>query len=230
MVGVRPGFLFIMFAIAVVAIAVYSFARIKQRREDAAVAAQRLGMAYHQDDVLDIAKLPHPVFRLGDSRRVSNIVEGTFADRSVALFDYEYVESHTDADGHQTSSTYPFSGVLVHLPIESPSTVVRREKVTTKFANAFGMGRDIQFESDEFNRAFEVRSDSQGFAFTLIDTAMMEWLQLNATDLDLQFESGTLIAIARRRPWAEMDEILNRVIEFTTRFPRLVWTEYGRSA
>lgn len=226
----RPGFLFVIFAIAVVAIAVYSFARIKQRREDASVAAQRLGMTYHQDDVLRIAKLPHPVFRLGDSRTVSNIVEGTFADREVALFDYEYVESHTDANGHRTSSTYPFSGVLVHLPIESPSTVVRREKVTTKFANTLGIGRDIQFESDEFNRSFEVRSDSQGFAFTLIDTAMMEWLQSNAKDLDLQFEQGTLVAIARRRPWSDMNEMLDRVVEFIARFPRLVWTEYGRSA
>ena len=226
----RPEFLFVVFALIVIAVAVYSFARIKQRREDAALAAQRLGRTYHQDDVLGIAKLPHPIFRLGDSRTVSNVVHGTFADREVALFDYEYVESSTDAEGHRTSTTYPFSGILVQLPIESPSTVVRREKITTKFANALGMGRDIQFESDEFNRSFEVRSDSQGFAFTLIDTAMMEWLQANGQDLDLQFEHTALVAIARRRPWIEMDEILDRVIEFVARFPRLVWIEYGRPA
>ncbi len=225
----RPEFLFVVFALVAGAVAVYSFARIKQRREDAATAAQRLGLTYHQDDIHGIAALPHPVFRLGDSRTVSNVVQGTYADREVALFDYVYVESHTDAEGHDTSTTYPFSGVLVHLSIDSPSTVVRREKVTTKFANALGMGRDIQFESDEFNRSFEVRSDSQGFAFTLIDTAMMEWLQSNAQDLDLQFEQSALIAIARRRPWVEMDEILERVIEFVARFPRLVWTEYGKS-
>lgn len=224
---VRPEFLFLFFVLMVIAIAVYSFARIKQRRQDAAALAARLGFTYRQTDDVGITKLPHPIFRLGDRRVASNLAQGTAAGYPIVLFDYEYVESHTDANGHQTSTTYPFSGVKIDLPIESAPTVIRRERVSTKLANALGIGRDIQFESDGFNRAFEVRSESQEFAFTLIDTAMMEWLQSNGSDLDLQFHGGTLIAMTKQRPWSEMEALLARVIGFVERFPRLVWASYG---
>ncbi len=225
----EPGFLFVLFAIVAIGVVAFSVVSTAKRRESAAAVAGRLGMTYHQRDDLGITRLPHPIFRMGDSRKATNLVTGTLRDRQVTLFDYEYVVHQTDAEGKRSSTTHRFSAVMVELGIACPPTTIRRERITTKLANALGFGRDVQFESDEFNRAFEVRTQSQQFAFTLIDPAMMQWLMANGFDLDMQFHSGVLAVIASRRPWTEMEGLATRVLDFTDQFPRLVWSSYGKS-
>lgn len=216
-----------LFAVAAVGAIAYSIVSAAKRRDSAAALATRLGLSYLRGDDLGIARLPHPIFRMGDRQKASNLVAGAFRDRPVVMFDYEYMVDRTDADGKRSTSTYRFSGVKVDLDIRCPATVIRRERVTTKLANALGLGSDVQFESDAFNRAFEVRSGSQQFAFTLVDAAMMEWLMANASDLDIQLEPGALVVITRRRPWNEMETLAVRIHGFIDQFPRLVWSSYG---
>lgn len=223
------GALFVIFAVVAIAILAIGIVGAARRREAAAAVATSLGMTYHRSDDLGITRLPHPAFRMGDRRRASNLVAGTLRDRPVVMFDYEYTVDRHDADGKRTSSTHQFSGVKVDLDLRCPPTVIRRERVTTKFANALGLGGDVQFESDAFNRLFEVRSGSQQFAFTLVDPAMMEWLIDHGSDLDIQLEPGSLIVITRRRRWTEMKQLCLRVLDFVDRFPRLVWSSYGAS-
>ncbi|HEY5652033.1 MAG TPA: DUF3137 domain-containing protein [Acidimicrobiia bacterium] len=223
----EAGALFALFAVLGITAIAYSIMSAAKRRDSAAALATRLGMSYHATDDLGIARLPHPIFRLGDRRKASNLVAGSMRGRHVVLFDYEHTVDRTDPEGKRSSSTYSFSGVEVDLDIQCPSTVIRRERVTTKLANALGVGGDVQFESDAFNRAFEVRSSSQQFAFTLVDPAMMQWLMTNAADLDIQFEPGSLVVITKRRQWTEMESLAARVLDFTERFPRLVWSSYG---
>lgn len=218
-----------LFAVAAVGAIAYSIVSAAKRRESAEAVAARLGLTYHPSDDFGITRLPHPIFRMGDRRRAWNLLAGTFRDRPVVMFDYEYMEDRTDADGKRSTSTYRFSGVKVDLDVRCPPTVIRRERVTTKLANALGLGRDIQFESDGFNRAFEVRSGSQQFAFTLVDAAMMEWLMTNASDLDIQLEPGELVVVTRRLPWTEMEALTVRINSFIDQFPRLVWSSYGAS-
>ena len=225
----EPGFLFALFVVAAIAILAFGVVSAAKRRESAKTLAARLGLAYHPSDDLGIARLPHPIFRMGDRRRASNLLVGTFRDRPVVLFDYEYMVDRRDAEGKQSTSTHRFSGVKVDLDIRCPPTVIRREQIGTKLANTLGLGSDVQFESDAFNRAFEVRSGSQQFAFTLVDTAMMEWLMANASDLDIQIEPGVLVVIVSRLPWTEMEALAVRTHTFIERFPRLVWSSYGVS-
>ncbi len=221
------GALFFVFAVLVVVIVVAGIKGAAKRREAAAALANRLGLTHHPSDDLGITRLPHPIFRMGDRRRASNLVAGTFRDRPIVMFDYEYIVDRHDADGKRTSSTYRFSCVKVDLDVRCPPTVIRRERVTTKLANALGLGKDIQFESDAFNRAFEVRSGSQQFAFTLVDAAMMEWLTTYGSDLDIQLEPGALVVITNRRRWEEMEELAVRTHDFIEQIPRLVWSSYG---
>jgi hypothetical protein len=227
--GVEPGFLFALFVVAAIAIIAFGIAGAAKRRESAKALAARLGLTYHSTDDLGITRLPHPIFRMGSRRRASNLVFGSFRGRQVVMFDYEYTVDRHESDGERTSSTYRFSAVKVDLTIRCPPTVIRRERIGTKLANALGLGSDVQFESDAFNRAFEVRSDSRQFAFTLVDPAMMEWLMTNASDLDIQIEPGDLVVITRRLPWTDMEALAVRVLGFVEQFPKLVWSSYGVS-
>jgi hypothetical protein len=226
---VEPAFLFTLFVIIAIGVMVLAYVNASNRRDAAAELATELGMAYHRDDDLGLSRLPHPIFRMGDRRSASSLVVGAMRDRPVVLFDYQYEIDRTDAEGRRSTSTYRFSGVTVELDVRCPPAVIRRERVGTKLANALGLGKDIQFESDEFNRAYEVRSDSQQFAFTLVDTAMMEWLMTNAGDLDIEFDGSTLVVVTKRRDWTEMEALASRVLDFTEQFPRLVWSSYGAS-
>ncbi|MGD2061165.1 MAG: hypothetical protein PVF87_09890 [Acidimicrobiia bacterium] len=223
------GFVFVLFAVVAIAIIAFGIVVAAKRRESAAALATSLGLSHHPSDDLDIVRLPHPIFRMGDRRRASNLVAGTFRDRPIVMFDYEYTVDRHEVDGKRSSSTYSFSGVKVDLDIRCPPTVIRREQIGTKLANALGLGSDVQFESDAFNRAFEVRSGSQQFAFTLVDPAMMEWLMANAVDLDIQLEPGELVVITKRLPWTEMEALAVRAHSFIGQFPRLVWSSYGVS-
>jgi hypothetical protein len=225
----EPAFLFTLFVIIAIGVMAAGFVNASKRRDAAAALATGLGMTYHPNDDLGITRLPHPIFRMGDRRSASSLVVGTMRDRPVVLFDYQYEIDRTDAEGKRSTSTYRFSGVTVELGVRCPPAVIRRERVGTKLANALGLGKDIQFESDEFNRSFEVRSDSQQFAFTLVDTAMMEWLMANAGDLDIQLDGSTIVVVTTRRPWTEMEVLASRVLDFTEQFPRLVWSSYGAS-
>lgn len=225
----QPGILFAFFFILVIAVIAYSIVSAAKRRESAAALAARLELVYHRHDDIGVSRLPHPIFRMGDRRRASNLLIGTFRDRPIVMFDYEYMVDRNDADGKRSTSTHRFSVVKVDLDLRCPPTVIRRERVTTKLANALGLGSDVQFESDAFNRAFEVRSGSQQFAFTLIDAAMMEWLMARAFDLEIQLEPGELVVISNPLPWMEMEALALRAHHFIDRFPRLVWSSYGVS-
>ena len=99
------GFLFGLFAVVAIAAIAYSVISTSQRREAAAKVATRLGLTYDPSDHLGLTRSPHPIFRMGDRRRASNLVSGVFRDRPIVLFDYEYMEDRTDAKGTRSTST-----------------------------------------------------------------------------------------------------------------------------
>ena len=59
--------------------------------------------------------------------------------------------------------------------------------------NAAGLQR-IEFELDEFNRRFEVRSDDRRLASAVIDQRMIGWLLESDPALGFQLQEGWLLA------------------------------------
>lgn len=60
-------------------------------------------------------------------------------------------------------------------------------------------GRDIDFELESFNRAFQVRSDDPRFAHALVDARMIAWLQDLPSDTGFEILDGTLLCRTPRR-------------------------------
>ena len=85
---------------------------------------------------------------------------------------------------------------------------------------------DIEFESEEFNRAFHVSGDDRRFAFDVCHAQMMEWLLENRS-WEIAFVNGYL-ALRSGRQWSP-DEILKAfdfAVEFLERIPGFVWENY----
>jgi hypothetical protein len=140
--------------------------------------------------------------------------------------DFSYHEESTDWEGHTSRSYHRFSVVLADLELGAPAISIQREGLFSRLADHLGF-HDIEFESEEFNRRFQITSSDRQFAFKVIDAPMMQWL--------LGLDSGgtyelaghrLLVASQPLRP-QELPPLLDRAVAFSEHVPRLVWNEYG---
>jgi hypothetical protein len=89
--------------------------------------------------------------------------------------------------------------------------------------------RDLQLESDEFNKAFLISTDNDRFAYDILHPRMMQWMladQRAMSSLPFRFEGGNLVT------WMEgtMDPqrvmyLLDYVCDILDRVPSFVWKD-----
>lgn len=224
---IDPGLIFVLFALVGVGVLAIAWVRASRRRDAARAIANQLGLQYSDGDPLQLVERPHRLFRKGDRRRIETTLHGTLEGRPVALCDYVYTETSRDARGNTSHRDYRWSLCAVSLRWPLPWIEIAPEGLGRRLLNVLGVGRDVQFESDEFNRAFTVLSSDRNFAFTLIDPAMIEWLMANADKCHIEIEGRDLILAVREIPWEQMPRFASVALEFQDRIPPLVGERYG---
>jgi hypothetical protein len=167
--------LVIGFAVLAVALIYLGWRAARRRREALFQLATRLGLAYSIEDPFDTTSLPFNLFGQGDRRGAENVIHGEVGGMRVRLFDYWYEVTEHNSDGPDTTSTYRFSCALAEIEADCPHLVIDKEGVLSRLARHVGV-HDIEFESEEFNRAFKIASADRRFAFAFIDAGMMAWL------------------------------------------------------
>ena len=197
------------------------------QRKAAQAAAASMGLTYARGDPLGLLRLPHRVFRMGDRRRIDITVHGMLDGDRVALCDYVYTDVSHDDKGNTQTRDHRMSLVVLTLAANLPATAISPEGVGRKMLNALGVGNDIQFESDEFNRAFQVLSQDRDFAYTLIDPGMMEWLMAHARGGRIEAIGPDVVISSNRIRWEDMPGLAAMAKAFKAKFPRLVWERYG---
>jgi hypothetical protein len=129
----------------------------KKRREQFAAFATAQGWTYVAADHSLTGQWQGEPFGAGDNRRAVNVVTGPFRGRSIAAFDYSY-QTHSESNGHRTTTTHRFGVVAMRMPGALPWLQVEHEGIFGgAVANALGF-RDLQFESEQFNRTFRVKA------------------------------------------------------------------------
>jgi len=110
------------------------------------------------------------------------------------------------------------------LPASFPELTIRREGFFTKIAEVFGYG-DINFESAEFSKTFNVRSPDKKFAYDFCNGQMMEYLLANR-DLSIEIEKEALALAFNSRLSAEQIEFnLRRLVEIRSHLPEYLFTQ-----
>ena len=89
--------------------------------------------------------------------------------------------------------------------------------------------RDLQLESEEFNKAFHIRADDDKFAYDILHPRMMEWMLFNR-GLEWQFAGNALVSWGHgsftvRDVLARL-EAMNGLID---RIPPYVLRDYGQT-
>jgi hypothetical protein len=211
---------FVMLALCVGGIALVNLYRTFSRRSAVEREARRLGLSFSRRDPFRVLDADfHPFLRFGKlpgTQRVENVVWGVRDGREVRAFDYR----------RPGEDEIQYSCAMVRIPDGWPSLLVRRHGPLDVARNAAGLQR-IEFELDEFNRRFEVRSDDRRLASAVIDQRMIGWLLESDPALGFQLQEGWLLAWMPQLPPDELERTLTTAEGFHERIPRAVWSLYG---
>jgi len=212
----------VLVAAVVGAIAWYAYRSKQKRREALFVFATQHRMDYSREDTFDLPDAyGFALFRKGDGRGCENVMTGTWNGLAVREADYWYYEQSSDGKGGTTRTYSYFSVVLADLSCSVPHLTIGRETLMTKLADHLGF-RDIEFESEQFNRQFRVGSDDRQFAFQMIDARMMEWLLQTGGEFGFEVMGPNLLVSVRRRPPAELPALFEAAVAFNAHIPDLV--------
>lgn len=207
-----------------VALVVLSLLQARKRREDLFALAQRLNLGFDGGDDREIADRFSFLKELaqGSNRYATNVLSGNYQQNEILAFDYHYETYTHDKNGTHTEHHW-FSFFILMLPASFPELTIRREGFFTKIAEVFGYG-DINFESAEFSKAFNVRSPDKKFAYDVCNAQMMEYLLANR-DLSLEIENDALaLAFTTRLSVEQIEANLQRLVAIRARLPEYLFT------
>jgi hypothetical protein len=214
-----------VFAIVIIA-AIYNAIAQSKRREGLFELAQRLKLNFEAGQDFGIPGRFGFLKQLeqGDNRYATNVLSGTYQQNEILAFDYHYETHSTDSKGHRQTQDYWFSFFILTLPAVFPDLTIRRENFLTKIAEVFGY-QDIQFESAEFSKAFNVRCPDKKFAYDVCNAQMMEYLLANR-DLSIEIENEVIaLAFSTRLSVEQFEFNLQRLVEIRSRLPEYLFTQ-----
>jgi hypothetical protein len=222
--------LVILGVIAVIALGVYfGWYAKKKRREELGRMATQLGLQFSQSDQFGLLGLPFGLLKMGDGRGCENVMWGTWEGIDLREFDYWYYEESTDSKGNRTKTYYRFSCVTSELPFTSSPLSITRENIFTRLADHLGF-QDINFESEDFNRKFQIKSKDRKFATDLIDARMMQWLLGEDKGWSFELSGPHLLCYHKKLRPVELTPLFGQMKEFRDHIPRVVYGLYGEQA
>jgi hypothetical protein len=205
----------------------FNYMAAKKRREAFAAFAAQQGLAYQPENHALANQWSGTPFQTGDHWRVKNVLTGPFQGRQIVAFDYSYQTHSTDSKGRRSTTTHKFGVVVMQLPGPLPHLEVTHEGIFGgALANAFGFA-DLQFESEQFNRAFRVKADDPRFGHAVIHPRMMEML-LARGEIGWRIEGNSLVGWdnGAHNP-AEVMNRLQLLQLVTDHVPPYVWRDYA---
>ncbi|MGZ8652306.1 MAG: hypothetical protein ACXWX5_09060 [Actinomycetota bacterium] len=211
-----------------IAVAVFSYLAKKKRREGFALVAIQLGMEYWPEDPFALLSEPFALFQRGDGRGVENVIAGPYQSIEAKAFDYWYYEESTDSKGNRTKTYYRFDCVVVPIDAACSPLTIDNENVLTRLADALSF-HDIEFESEDFNRMFNVKSPDKKFANDFVDARMMQWLLQNGKGTAFEIMGDRLLCYRRKLSPMEIVTLLGLSKAFLDHVPKVVYSLYARA-
>lgn len=217
----------------VVLVAVLAYLADKRRREMLQRLAASRGWQYTQRDDAWAHHFEGAPFGRGHNRQARNILRGLYDGREFVGFDFVYhtTETSTDANGHTSSREVPHAYSVLGLRTVDglPRLEVSPEGF---FGRAIGKltNRDIELESEEFNRAFTVVASDRRFAYDILHPRLMEQLLLTR-DVGWKLDQGWILAIEPgRHDVADLDRRVAVIDGVLDAVPDFVRQQYGLPA
>jgi len=219
--------LFTIGMIIVVGVALY-FQWRATRRKGAAYAAfaDQRGWTYlHHDRGVGHQFLGEPFNTMGRDGIGRHVFGGEHRGRQVLVFEYISLQGPNIAKGRRHRMDRCTVAAL-RLATDKPTLQVGPAGWDDKLAGAVGF-RDLQLESEEFNKRFRIKSENDRLSYDVLHPRMMEWLLADprARSVPFRFERGDLVA------WQEgqidlrkVDWLVDFVCDVVERVPGFLWS------
>lgn len=185
--------------------------RVLPRRTSFEGQARDVGLRAERGDPLDHLGSGFALFhRAASARGIENTAHGRRGGLELAVADFWFAPSSApERDDYQRFT------VLTPASPGWPDVSVTRERIASRLRSTFAPP-DIETESEEINRRFEVRSADRRFALALLDARMMRWLLEQVPGVGFEVLGGRLM-LYRPRVTTSVDD-LTRAIELQDRF------------
>lgn len=217
--------LLVIAAVVVVGLVLYFQYQAHKKKVAAftALASER-GWRYTERDRSLVNRFEGTPFGDGHGRDARHVLTGTLRDRPLLAFEYSYKETHGSGDDRRTE-TYHYTVVSIGLPAPKPTLQVSREGLGRKLLGLVGV-RDLQLESEDFNKTFHIRTENDKFAYDVLHPRMMEWMLTDprAQSMPFRFEGGDLMTWQERKfDPSTVDTYANYLCDVADQVPSFVW-------
>lgn len=236
--------LFPVLVIGVVVVCVLVY-RANQRRVAALQEfVARNGWTWLGDDNRWVDAWRVAPFGRGEGRRVRECVAGEYRQVPFLSFTYEYYTESTsrDANGNMqtTRDWHHFDVAVLRIGAPIPDLHLSPEGIMSRIVDGFTR-RDIDLESDAFNRAFRLRCADRKFAMDVFSARAMEYV-LSRHPVSFDFTGGDALMWRDRRrssapqvwgpgdptvPVEQGTEPFDVMLTVLTGIPDFVWQDRG---
>ncbi len=183
--------------------------------------AREQGWAYHPEMWSLTRRFRGEPFGRGSGRRAIHVLTGKHRGRDLVAFEYYF----TVSSGENSSTTYRYLVVATPTPSPRPYLQVGLEGAGSKLLALFG-ARDLQLESEEFNRVFRISTGDKRFAYDVLHPRMMEWLLADqrSRGLPFRFEGTDLVCwtLTEMHPYHVLG-MADYLMDLAERVPAFVW-------
>ena len=215
--------------VAVAGFAVYAYLAKQKRIEAFGRMALQYGLTYASEDPFGTIAEPFHLFQMGDGRGIENVLYGAWQGIDVRAFDYWYYDESTDSKGHTSRSYSRFDCALLAVEAACSPITIDPENVLTRLADHLAM-HDIQFESEAFNDAFNVKSPDRKFANDLIDARMQQWLLMLGRGYSFEVVGDRMLCFCRQIDPTGFIALLGTAKVFLENVPHLVASLYPKNS
>lgn len=223
--AVLPIVMILGFVLLAALIVYLSYAAKKRRRMGFIQLAVQQHLTYSEQDPFGLLGYPFAIFQRGDGRGIENVVHGMWQELNIVAFDYWYYEQSTDSKGGTSRTYYRFDCVLVPVEAACARLTIERENFLTRVADALSF-HDIQFESQQFNDAFNVKCEDKKFANDLIDARMMQWLLADGAEHAYELMGNRVLVAGPKIQPVEFVQLLGVARGFVQHVPKVVYSLY----
>ncbi|MFC4858933.1 hypothetical protein [Actinophytocola glycyrrhizae] len=216
--------LVIVVVVVVAAVMFFQYQAHKKKVEAFTALAGERGWRYTERDRGLARRFTGTPFGEGHGRDARHVLTGTHRGRPVLAFEYSYKETRGSGDDRRTR-TYHYTIVSTGLPAPKPTLQLNREGLGRKLLGFVGV-RDLQLESDEFNRTFHIRTENDRFAYDVLHPRMMEWMLADerALTTPFRFEQADLLTWQEGKiDVSDVDALLNYLCDVLDHVPTFVW-------
>ncbi len=218
--------LFLVIGAGALAFGIYAWRKALQRRQAISAFAAAHGLSFSERDQIGFHQLPFQLFSRGDGRGAENVMWGSYKGLECRAGDFWYYTESTDSKGNRQRNYRRFTCFAMQVPAQFPGLEVARENIATRLADHAGM-RDIEFEIEEFNKAFNVKSRDRKFATDFCDQRMIRFLLSIDRRYALETAGPWIMVYSRKLKAEEIIPLFETGRILRDRVPGIVWQMYS---